>query len=401
MRSLFLSLVVVLHALTVALPQPHPLSISLTKKSTLRTTDGRVDLASIRSHISSTEAKLQRNAAAFERNTGAALFSPSITKRAAALGSAPLVDIANRTWIGEIKAGTPPQTFTINFDTGSTDLFLPGSTCGDTCSGQQRYDPDSSSSAQLLGKSFTVEYMDNSAATGDLYADSVSLAGFKATAQTFGVALNEFGFSSEIYDGLMGLAFKSISRFGANSVFHTLVSQGAVPEPVFAFKLASSGSELYVGGVNPSVYQGSFAYTPVTKEGPWQITGDAIGINGKEIVNTFSAIIDSGTSLILGNSPDVSQLYAAVNATEIEKGVYALPCDTVPTVSITLGGKSFPLSAETLIHGPVDSSGTICIGAIHGSDEVEDQWILGDVFMRNVYTVFDVGNSRVGFVELA
>jgi cathepsin D len=56
--------------------------------------------------------KLQRGAAAFERNTGAALFSTSLTKRAGASGSAPLIDDSNINWIGEIQAGTPLQTFT-------------------------------------------------------------------------------------------------------------------------------------------------------------------------------------------------------------------------------------------------------------------------------------------------
>lgn len=37
----------------------------------------------------------------------------------------------------------------------------------------------------------------------------------------------------------------------------------------------------------------------------------------------------------------------------------------------------------------------------HLADMFSDVWVLGDVFMRNVYTAFDVGNSRVGFADLA
>jgi cathepsin D len=126
MRSLLLSSLAALQALVVGLPQPQPLSIPLTKRSTLRNADGYVDSASIRAHISSTEAyvtvivqccspligssKLHRGTAAFERNTGVAL-SPSLTKRAGVLGSDPLIDNENSTWYGIIKVGTPPKTF--------------------------------------------------------------------------------------------------------------------------------------------------------------------------------------------------------------------------------------------------------------------------------------------------
>ncbi|KAG1865394.1 aspartic peptidase domain-containing protein [Suillus subluteus] len=373
------------------------------KKSTLKIADGYVDLASIRAHISSKEVKLQRGAAAFERNTGVA----SPIKRVGALGSDSLIDDANNSWYGTIQVGTPPQTFSVVFDTGSSDLFLPGSSCDAICSGHKLYNPNSSSSSESLGKAFKMTYADNATVTGNLYKDTVSLAGFKATAQTLGVASNtSSSFSEDKSDGLMGMSLRSNSDFYADSVFETLVAQKAVPEPVFAFKLASSGSELRIGGVNSALYEGEFTYTPVTKKGFWQLTGDAIGINGKEIVTGFSAIVDTGTTVILGNFTYVSQLYADINATEVDKGVYALPCNAMPDVTITLGGKSFPLSAENFNMGPTDSSGKMCFGGIVGYDlgditSGQFQWILGDVFLRNVYTAFDVGQSRIGFAELA
>lgn len=404
MRALSVSLMAALQALAITLPQPQPLSIPLTKRSSLRTDDGYVDPASIRAHISSTETKLLRGAAAFERNTGVALFSPSPAKRAEVLGSDPLVDDSNERWYGKIEVGTPPYTFTIDCDTGSTDFFLPGPSCGEACSGHEIYNPNSSSSAEPLGRTFTVEYSDGSMATGDLYTDTVLLAGFKASAQTLGVAsLYSYELSSENFgaDGLMGMAFESVSEYGANSVFQTLVSQGAVPEPVFAFKLASSGSELYIGGVNSALYYAPFTYLPITQQGYWQVAGDAIGIDGKEIVSGFSAIVDTGTTLILGDTSYVSQLYAVINATEVGGGVYSLPCDAMPNVTITLGGKSFALSAETFNFGKYGSSGNTCLGGIAGSDGLGDLWILGDVFLRNVYTAFNVGNFSVGFADLA
>ncbi|KAG1854807.1 aspartic peptidase domain-containing protein [Suillus subalutaceus] len=403
MRSLLLSSIAALQALVVGLPQPQPLSIPLMKKSTLKIADGYVDLASIRAHISSKEARLQRGAAAFERNTGVA----SLTKRVGTLRSDPLIDDANNSWYGTIQVGTPPQTFSVVFDTGSSDLFLPGSSCDASCSGHKLYNPNSSSSSESLGKAFKTTYADNATVTGNLYKDTVSLAGFKATAQTLGVASNtSSSFSEDKSDGLMGMGLRSNSDFYADSVFETLVAQKAVPEPVFAFKLASSGSELRIGGVSSALYEGEFTYTPVTNKGFWQISGDAIKINGIEIVTGFSAIVDTGTTVILGNFTYVSQLYAAINATEVDKGVYALPCNAMPNVTITLGGKSFPLSAETFNMGPTDSSGKMCFGGIVGYDlgditSGQFQWILGDVFMRNVYTAFDVGQSRIGFAELA
>lgn len=63
----------------------------------------------------------------------------------------------------------------------------------------------------------------------------------------------------------MGMAFPQISVFGRNPVFQTLVAQGKTTTPEFAVKLATSGSSLFLGGVDTSLFTGSFTQNPVTQ----------------------------------------------------------------------------------------------------------------------------------------
>jgi cathepsin D len=65
-------------------------------------------------------------------------------------------------------------------------------------------------------------------------------------------------------DGVMGMGFQSISQFNATPLFQTLISEGVVTSPVFGFKLATSGSELFIGGTNSALYTGDFIYLPLT-----------------------------------------------------------------------------------------------------------------------------------------
>jgi cathepsin D len=64
----------------------------------------------------------------------------------------------------------------------------------------------------------------------------------------------------------MGLAFQSISKFNATPVFQTLISEGVVTLQVFGFKLASNGSELFLGGTNSKLYTGDFTWVSLTNE---------------------------------------------------------------------------------------------------------------------------------------
>jgi hypothetical protein len=107
---------------------------------------------------------------------------------------------------GTIGVGTPPvssvcfwncrhvliwwrcmQTnFTVVFDTDLSDSFLPASTCDSSCSGHELYDPSASSTAKTLRNTFNLKYSDQTNVTGDLYSDTIAIAGLTAINQTFG-----------------------------------------------------------------------------------------------------------------------------------------------------------------------------------------------------------------------
>lgn len=80
-------------------------------------------------------------------------------------------------WQGNISVGTPLQPYTVDFDTGSSDLFLPGSTCQTNCKGHKIYNPASSSTAADRHKTFSLRYGDGSQVAGEQYSDTVTIAG--------------------------------------------------------------------------------------------------------------------------------------------------------------------------------------------------------------------------------
>jgi hypothetical protein len=67
-------------------------------------------------------------------------------------------------------------------------------------------------------------------------------------------------------DGVAGLAFPQISEFNSDDYFTTLINEAVVTEARFGVKLATSKSELFLGGVNTDLFQGDLVVTPVTEE---------------------------------------------------------------------------------------------------------------------------------------
>ncbi|EIW79799.1 acid protease [Coniophora puteana RWD-64-598 SS2] len=381
--------------------------VPIQKRSTLAHADGSVNFTAVKAHVDSIKAKYERGFAAYEKNTGSAhpLASKSASKRAT--GNDALTDDNSELWYGKISVGTPAVDYTVDFDTGSSDLFLPGPDCDSSCSGHTAYDPSKSSSSSDVGQTFSLSYGDGSTVSGEQYTDTVAIAGLTATKQTLGAAKQySTGFQSSQFpaDGLMGMGYQAISSYGASPVFNTLVSEGQTDAGVFGFKLTKDGAELTVGGTDSASVSGDFTYAPVTKQGYWQFSADGLK-SGKGSIASFDAIADTGTTLIVGPPDDVDKFMTSIGGTassdSSSQGLYTFPCDSLPDISVTIAGTDFAISSDTLNLGAATSGGSDCIAGIQGEDLGQGFWILGDVFLSNTYTAFDFDNNQVGFAKLA
>ena len=79
------------------------------------------------------------------------------------------------------------------------------------------------------------------------------------------------------------------------------MQQNKVSAGEFGFKLASSGSELYLGGTDSKLYTGSIEYHSVDRStGFWQLSGASAYVGSKAAVSNFETIIDSGTTIMYG-----------------------------------------------------------------------------------------------------
>ncbi|KAF9226977.1 acid protease [Gyrodon lividus] len=380
------------------------IAIPLFKRSSLVNTDKSVNFGVLNSDVASTRAEILHGFDDFEKDTGAS-HQPAVKgARKRASGGQPL-DSGGPNWFGTISIGTPPRNYVVVFDTGSSDLILPGVDCDNSCAGHAIYDPASSSTSVNVNRPFVIAYGNGDIAFGQEYGDNVTIVGLTAINQIMGVALHySDGLQINQFpaDGVLGMAFQSISAYNESPVFQTFVAQDQTNEPVFAFSFAAPWPELYLGGTNPDMYTGDFAYAQVTEARHWQVNIDSVVGNGKALLSNVACIIDTGSDLIHGRPDDVEVFYEAIGGSPEPDNdrFYGFPCDAVPSVSFTFGGTPFSIPAETFNMGPSFDDPFYCIGAIVASDALP-YWIVGTVFLRNVYTAFDVGNLRVGFATLA
>ncbi|PHH80280.1 hypothetical protein CDD82_1882 [Ophiocordyceps australis] len=315
----------------------------------------------------------------------------------------PVTNFMNAQYFSEIKIGTPPQTFKVVLDTGSSNLWVPSVKCTSiACFLHSTYDSSSSSTYQKNGSSFEIRYGSGSL-SGFVSQDVMTIGDLKVKGQDFAEATSEPGlaFAFGRFDGILGLAYDTLSVNGIVPPFYNMVKQKAIDEPVFAFYLGSdeSGSEATFGGIDDSRYKGQIEYIPLRRKAYWEVDLDSIAL-GDEVANleNTGVILDTGTSLNVLPTDFAEILNKEIGAKKGWSGQYTVDCskrNSLPDIVFSLAGSNYSLSANEYI---LEVSGT-CISTFQGMDIPEPAGplvILGDAFLRRYYSVYDLGRGAVG-----
>ncbi|ORZ08607.1 aspartic peptidase domain-containing protein [Absidia repens] len=340
---------------------------------------------------------------------------PSLPADTYGSGSSKINSFKDVLWYTTITIGTGEgqQQLTVDVDTGSADLFIPGSMCGASCNGHNTYDPTKSATSEESINSFGLSFADESYVNGTVYRDTVSLGGLVVEKQAFGVATvysQQMKKDTFAPDGLFGLGFASLSHIGMTPLLDNLYNQRKIKARIFGIRLDRSGAdgeqgELTLGGYNEQHVQGKIVYAPVTDAKFWQIELDYVSVGKRLLASRQKFVVDTGSTLINANEVFVKNLYSSIpGARRLANSKYwTVPKAKIPVLVLTIGGTQFTIDPSNFCTGPDNDSadGTDrCYGGIVADVEPNAPWIVGGIFLKNVYSIFDMDQKRIGFSQL-
>ncbi|ERS96253.1 hypothetical protein HMPREF1624_07162 [Sporothrix schenckii ATCC 58251] len=294
-------------------------------------------------------------------------------------------------------------------DTGAGTTWVMGSDCKTpACALHNEFGAADSKTLQTSSKTFSIAY-GSGTVVGNLASDTVTITPALSLTMSFGIANTTSGdFTHFPFDGILGL---SLSEGATDNFWKTVLAAKTLTANVFGVALwrevdgGTNNGEIIFGATNPDKYTGSLSYTPVSSSGggDWAIPMDDVGYNGgKAGITGRLAYIDTGTTYVFGPADDVAALHKQIpGASSSDGGVtYTVPCTSNQPLTVYFSGVAYSISSKDWMAAASDSSGR-CTSNIYGHAVVANAWLLGDLFIKNVYAVFDIDQSRIGFATQA
>ncbi|XP_068834030.1 pregnancy-associated glycoprotein 1-like [Capricornis sumatraensis] len=323
-----------------------------------------------------------------------------ISTRNSNITSVPMRNFLDLSYVGNIIIGTPPQEFWVIFDTGLSDLCVPSISCSSPSHTRNAFKYYEFSTSWDMNMPFSIIY-GTGIRKGFLTYDTIQTGDLVSTDQPFGLSLELNKFDNTPFDGLLGLNYPRMSAIGAIPIFDNLKKQGAISEPVFAFYLSKcrvSGCVVMFGSVDKDYYQEGLNWVPLDKIADRRINMDHISMKRKVIACSGGChvIVDTGTSVILGPTRPVNNIQKLITPAQgSEHYVSCFAINTLPSILFTINGINYPMPAQAYILK--DSRGH-CFGTFKENrvSTSTETWILGDIFLRLYFSVYDRGNDRIG-----
>ncbi|XP_065206105.1 lysosomal aspartic protease-like [Planococcus citri] len=318
-------------------------------------------------------------------------------------------------YYGPVSIGTPSREFQMIFDTGSSQLWVLSKRChASRCekNGLDLYDHKKSTTYEQPTKPHcdtNITY-GTGEVSGFCSKDTITLDGVKLKNTEFlEVVEITKEFPQGPYEGLVGLAY-NYDRPSDNAI--TQFCQTVNRENKFSFYFTKNisntdGGELTLCGIDESKFRGPLNYVNETKQfpfGTWliPIKNTSLQLGRDHIMDVGSktlALVDTGTSHIVGPPKSIRAIYNVTNADSY--GI--VNCKDIPkfpNVTFAIGEKKYTLEGKDYTFEIKEHSTIVCaIGFGFGTSFFSDKWILGDVFFRKYYSVYDIENHRVGFAE--
>lgn len=302
---------------------------------------------------------------------------------------------------GEISIGTPPQRFTVLFDTGSGNLILPTAKCGgEGCDEHKKYNPNKSSSAEWPMKdksggkgcyiSFGVGEVE-----GDYYRDKICVAPNMCATIDFVGATRQSAlpFADTPFDGILGLGLNDMSMGPRFNVVDELYKSGGLPFGTFSYRfLDSQNSEITFGGYKSDAIVSEVLWAKVVRERMWTVAIEDVtidNVDAKLCKNGCLGALDTGSSAIFTHydikSAVLDQIDVKYDCSNI---------DELPKIGFKINGKILNLGPREYM----DGDGYGCAASMVGMDlHDEGMIILGLPFLRRFLTIYDRSGPRVGF----
>jgi saccharopepsin len=325
-------------------------------------------------------------------------------------GSSSTQVVHKTAYYGKVDIGTPRQSLTVVFDTGSGNLMVPSTYCrSHACTMHKRFDRKKSATAEDieadgsasrkggLRDQITVTF-GTGEISGVFIQDDVCIGNLCTNLHFVGATEEtDDPFSSFQFDGVLGLALPEMSQGQSFSLMEHFTQSKALRQSMFSVFLSDSdmeGSEITFGAVKQEHMVTPMFWQQVSREsGYWQVQIEDITINNKKqsLCNDCQVAVDTGTSQLAGPTDVITELSKRLNV-KSDCSNY----DKLPDLGFVMGENILNMKPQDYVDKGPDGC-EVSLMPLDVPPPNGPLFIFGDPFLRKYYTAYDSANKRVGF----